>query len=513
MARNETDLTAIAVEKGTEKARDKLCMSKDLGCQIQFQIRNVVFATVLVIGFFLLVTQYLLPLTSFDTKKIWCADTVKLNSLEEIQPKHYDPLSQEMLHEKVDTSLIDVSHGELQVFKPHGLATHLYIEMSAYRGGPREFSVVGLISKPIETHHKPPFVCEWVPNSGGQAVKGRGHKVLPDWNYGKLYTVVVITCYFAEDVGVNGEGGELILHVSYGDQYRQPERIVVLEESKGVYNASIFNPQSFPYDYVYCGSSVYGNISPQRMREWMAYHAKFFGEKSHFILHDSGGFHEDVRRVLEPWVKQGRVTLRNIRQQELYDGYYHNQFLVVNDCLFRSRFMANWTFFFDIDEYMYMNSSKTLANVLNRSSDVTQVTIEQVPVANGVCVADNTTKGKHERKWGFEKLVYRKVLKRGVHYDRKYAVQARHAEAAGIHMSMNMHRGKHVALKRDQIRYYHYHGSINKRNDVCSIFVDPRNATAVLSKYESRLDKTMANIAKDVKSYELHTIGTQPFIV
>lgn len=116
------------------------------------------------------------------------------------------------------------------------------------------------------------------------------------------------------------------------------------------------------------------------------------------------------------------------------------------------------------------------------------------------------------RKWGFEKLVYRKVKKQGVHYDRKYAVQARHAEAAGIHMSMNMRKGKHATLKRDQIRYYHYHGSINKRDDVCSIFVDPKNKTAVLDTYGSRLDKSMAKIANDVKLYELNTIGTQPFI-
>lgn len=396
MAKVENDHTAIQVEKETEKAREKVCTPKDLGCHIKFQVKNVVFTMVLAVAFFLIVTQHLLPLSGFDTK-LWCTETVQLGSLEQIQPKHYDPLSEALLHEKVNTSLIDVSHGEVRVFKPHGLAAHLYIEMSAYRGGPRVFSTVGLTSKPIETHHKPPYACEWVPNSNGQVVKGRANKVLPDWNYGKLYTVVVITCTFAEDVGVSGEGGELILYASYGDRYRQPERIVALVESKGEFNASIFNPQAFPYDYVYCGSSVYGDISPQRMREWMAYHAKFFGEKSHFILHDSGGFHDDVRKVLEPWVKQGRVTLQNIRQQELYDGYYHNQFLVVNDCLFRSRFMANWTFFFDIDEYMYVEPSTTLANVLNKKPDITQVIIEQVPVATGMCVADNTTKGEPER--------------------------------------------------------------------------------------------------------------------
>lgn len=414
MAKIENEQLDIKVDKGTERAREKVFTSKDLGCHIKFQVKNVVCTMVLALGFFLVVTQHLLPLSGFDTKKIWCTETAKLDCVQQadIQPKQYDLLSQELLHEKVNESLINLNNGVVQVFKPHGLATHLYIEMSAYRGGPRVFSIVGLTSKPTETYHKPPFACEWVSNS--KVVKGLARKTLPDWNYGRLYTVVVITCFFAEDVGVRGEGGELILYASYGDQFRQPERIVALVESKGEYNASIFNPQAFPYDYVYCGSPVFGDISPQRIREWMAYHAKFFGEKSHFILYDAGGYHRDVRKVLEPWIKQGRASLHNVRQQEIYDGYYHNQFLVVNDCLFRSRFMANWTFFFDIDEYMYVDPSKTLSSVLNTKpaqgkQEVTQVIIDQVPVVNGMCVADNTTKAEHRRYGILPFLIFSKT--------------------------------------------------------------------------------------------------------
>lgn len=336
MAKIENGHTIIKVEKETEK----VCRSKDLGCHTKFQIKNILCTMVLAMGFFLAATQCL-PLSSFDTK-LWCTETgANLERFEDdVQPNH-PALSDALLHENLNTSSIDLSHGEVRAFKPHGLATHLYIEMRAYRGGPSVFSIVGLTSKPIETHHEPPYACEWVSSSTSQAVKGRTHKVLPDWDYGKLYTVVVITCTFVEDVGVGGEGGELILYASYGDQFRIPERIVALTESKGEYNSSIFNPQGFPYEYVYCGSSVYGDISPQRMREWMAYHAKFFGEKSHFILHDSGGFHDDVRKVIEPWIKQGRVTLQNIRQQELYDGYYHNQvlgdLLLDRNCILISR--------------------------------------------------------------------------------------------------------------------------------------------------------------------------------
>lgn len=518
----EKHQTVIKVENETGRVKDKV-RSKELRCHtaIKFHMRafpdirvNVIYTMVLAIGLCLVVAQFS-PLLGFDPK-VWCAVMAKLEKLGKPEVSHPPQLiSEALFHEKINTSSIDLTHGELRLFKPHGLATHLYIEMSAYRGGPRVFSIVGLASKSLETHHNPPYACEWVSNSTGEVVQGRSHKVLPDWGYGKLYTVVVITCNFAKDVGVDGEDGELILLASYGDQYRQPERIKVLSESKGEYNGSIFNPQNFPYDYVYCGSSVYGNISPQRMREWMAYHARFFGDKAHFILHDSGGFHEDVRKVLEPWIKQGKVTLQNIRQQEIYDGYYHNQFLIVNDCLFRSRFMANWTFFFDVDEYMYVEPTTTLSQVLNENPNITQITIEQVPMAKDICVADNATRGDLKSSWGFEKLVYRKVLKPGLRYDRKYAVQARHAEAAGIHMSMNMLKGQNLYPKGDKIRYYHYHGTINKRGEVCKKFVDAGNKTALQThdNHYHRLEETIAKMAKDVKLYELNTVGTQPFIV
>jgi len=118
-------------------------------------------------------------------------------------------------------------------------------------------------------------------------------------------------------------------------------------------------------------------------------------------------------------------------------------------------------------------------------------------------------------RWGFEKLVYRKVLEKHKHYDRKYVVQARHAEAAGIHMSMNMRRGQNLYPEGDRIRYYHYHGTINKRDEVCDVFVDSRNKTTVQQREGSyhKLDETMAKLATDVKLYELNTVGTQPFIV
>ncbi|KAM2318527.1 hypothetical protein FF1_002087 [Malus domestica] len=82
------------------------------------------------------------------------------------------------------------------------------------------------------------------------------------------------------------------------------------------------------YDYLYCGSSLYGNLSPQRVREWIAYHVRLFGPRSHFVIHDAGGIHEEVLEVLKPWMELRYVTLQDIREQERFDWYYHNQFFL-----------------------------------------------------------------------------------------------------------------------------------------------------------------------------------------
>nr|DAD26057.1 TPA_asm: hypothetical protein HUJ06_027525 [Nelumbo nucifera] len=78
-------------------------------------------------------------------------------------------------------------------------------------------------------------------------------------------------------------------------------------------------------------------------------------------------------------MEKGYVTLQDIREQERFDSYYHNQFLVVNDCLHRYRFMAKWMFFFDGDEYVYVPPKSTIKLVLDSLSDYTQFTTEQMP--------------------------------------------------------------------------------------------------------------------------------------
>ncbi|KAI7755302.1 hypothetical protein M8C21_007102 [Ambrosia artemisiifolia] len=387
--------------------------------------------------------------------------------------------------------------------------------MSAYRGGLNTFAVIGLSSKPLHVFGKPTYLCEWVPDSTGNgsgSVTVSGTKILPDWGYGRVYTVVVINCTFPSPVGIDGShGGRLVLHASTsggGDaNFNLTDTIDVLEEKNGLLNSASnelaeFNkPQK--YDYLYCGSPLYGNLSPQRVREWIAYHVKMFGERSHFVIYDAGGVHSEVMEVLRPWVERGYVTVQDIREQERFDGYYHNQFLVVNDCLHRYRFMTKWMFFFDVDEFIFVPKKSTLKSVMDSLEEFTQFTIEQRTISNKLCYLDDHP-GKIYRKWGIEKLVYRDMMK-GIRRDRKYAIQPRNVFATGVHMSENT-IGKTTHKTEGKIMYYHYHGTISERREPCRQFVNTTEMKVGGKPYV--VDTTMREAAGAVKRFELRMIGS-----
>ncbi|XP_050376118.1 galactan beta-1,4-galactosyltransferase GALS1 [Argentina anserina] len=405
------------------------------------------------------------------------------------------PLKQQKLSKQPDPNK--------RLFQSYGNAAALFVLMGAYRGGPKTFAVVGLASKPIHVYGRPWFKCEWI-STNGSSIRALAYKMLPDWGYGRVYTVVVVNCTFPVNPNQDNSGGKLTVNAYYGDNPRRFEKFTALEEAPSSYNESKFHPP-YDYEYLYCGSSLYGNLSASRIREWMAYHAWFFGPKSHFVFHDAGGVSPEARAVLEPWVKAGRATVQDIRDQAQYDGYYYNQFLVVNDCLHKYRYSANWTFYFDVDEYIYLPDGNTLESVLNEFSDYTQFTIEQNPMSSALCLNDSTQ--DFSRQWGFEKLLFRDS-RTGLRRDRKYAIQAKQAYATGVHMSENV-AGKTLHKTEDRIRYYHYHNSIQVRGEVCRELV-PMSAKNNVTMYNNLpyvFDDKMKKLASTIKEFERKTIG------
>ncbi|KAL8246067.1 hypothetical protein R6Q59_007283 [Mikania micrantha] len=72
----------------------------------------------------------------------------------------------------------------------------------------------------------------------------------------------------------------------------------------------LLEPEPTTNQMQFKSDAIYENLSPQRIREWIAYHMNMFGEKSHFVIHDAGNVHPDVMAVLRPWVEKGYVTVQ-----------------------------------------------------------------------------------------------------------------------------------------------------------------------------------------------------------
>ncbi|KAK9756156.1 hypothetical protein RND81_01G077400 [Saponaria officinalis] len=302
------------------------------------------------------------------------------------------PTATTLLEEVLDNGVVKRS------FNPVGTAAYNFILMSAYRGGPNTFAVMGLSSKSLHVFGHPVYTCEYRSNSN-RVASVRGHKILPDWGYGRVYTTVVINCTFPDDTPAvvdSSTGGRLLVHASvnggFDTEIKTVDTILALDEPPASWTASQFTNSSPKYNYLYCGSPLYGSLSPQRVREWIAFHVRLFGERAHFVIHDAGGVHEAVLEVLKPWMELGYVTLQDIREQERFDAYYHNQFLVVNDCLHRYRFEAKWMFFFDIDEFIYLPGVDSFASVMDSLMEYSMFTIEQIPMSNQLCLVEDARK-------------------------------------------------------------------------------------------------------------------------
>jgi hypothetical protein len=122
---------------------------------------------------------------------------------------------------------------------------------------------------------------------------------------------MVVVCTSSHDVGTNGSGGRLALTASYPNSFRAAERFIKLTDMPGEYNASRYQPP-YPYEITFCSFPLYGNISPQCIREWIACHVYFFGNRTLFTFQDAGGIHDDVYRVLKPWIDLRRVKVENL---------------------------------------------------------------------------------------------------------------------------------------------------------------------------------------------------------
>ncbi|MCO5615072.1 hypothetical protein L7F22_069360 [Adiantum nelumboides] len=408
-------------------------------------------------------------------------------------------------------------------FQAIGSGAALFVKYGAYRGGSNTFAVVGLGAKALYDFGEPEFECYWVPLSAvrsrhnptiQQALriqKGHAYPMLPDMDYGRVYITVVVNCTFAEPVGTAADdrGGQLVLYATHGDgQGKPPVRFVALTENQATDAARLEPP--VPHQFAYCSPPLYGDIHPARMREWLAHHIRLFGPRSHFHLHDAGAMNAEVRAVIEPWSRLGFVSVQNVSEQEKYDGYYHNKFLIMNDCLHRTRFKAHWTFFFDMDEYLYVPPDSSLHSLMTQSyANLSMLQFNQVRMSDYVCQAPQAIDS--DSRWAIEDLLF---ADKDSDYEKKapkYAVQGRAVFATGLHRSeveLGHMQGEQGWAWWPKMRYYHYQSILLKSKDRnCYEYVNYTTPPFSFQDRTLELDTSMVYMASLAKKFEVDQIG------
>ncbi|XP_024366071.1 galactan beta-1,4-galactosyltransferase GALS1 isoform X1 [Physcomitrium patens] len=420
--------------------------------------------------------------------------------------------------------LNDSSYGLPRRFLPMGTATFLFVHFSTYRVAPKSFATIGLGPKALFLYSNPAFFCSWHPaKEAAPVIKTNGTFLQPvptHVSYGKQYTGTAVYCNFDTPIGNDGSGGRLEIQVTHGTQDAsglEDVNFVAKEEGAGEFNASLYQ-EPYQYDHVYCGAPIYGSINAQRIREWIAYHVWFFGERTHFYLYDAGGFDEQVRAVLQPWVKLGVVIIMNIRQEARFNSHYHNQFVILNDCLFRAKSMAKWTWFFDVDEYIHRPAGSNLNEVIKRietenfwGKRLQRVSIKQMSMDYSHCLRGSQP---NSNEWGISKMVYRKTDV-GEYPDRKNFVLSDSCLATGPHepMAMSMPPGAnqthHVTKwEGELLQYYHFHGAIGKaEGEICVDLLDPDVNVTSFNNVTHQFDDALKSLVDDVMAFEHRMIN------
>lgn len=116
-----------------------------------------------------------------------------------------------------------------------------------------------------------------------------------------------------------------------------------------------FNKTTFvKKDNIFSIVSIFKNEAPY-LKEWIEYH-KIVGV-DHFYLYNNNS-EDGFNAVLEPYVKQGIVTLLDWTKNQAQMECYH-------DAIMRFRGESNWLAFIDIDEFIVPNSTSDIKDFLN----------------------------------------------------------------------------------------------------------------------------------------------------
>ena len=105
---------------------------------------------------------------------------------------------------------------------------------------------------------------------------------------------------------------------------------------------------------------MHGKLSAEWILQWITYHHYLAQGRGHFFFYNLGGLAELDKPQFQQFLDAGLLSITDILDPTLtsdYPTWYYHQVLFINDCLHRSRFMAEHVFFIDYDEFVQVLDS------------------------------------------------------------------------------------------------------------------------------------------------------------
>ncbi|KAG0601226.1 hypothetical protein M758_11G094400 [Ceratodon purpureus] len=413
-----------------------------------------------------------------------------------------------------------------RVFQPASLPHYSFVKFSAYRQSLNTFFVTGITSFVARTFDKDKIAhtCEWHPADGGLPMGGKGTKgfaetepsmiyMKSDENHG-TYSPTIINCTFIEKVGADRKGGLLVLRISTGyDRWEPNLPVVAMEEQPGEVDVVMTPPEKLPFKYAFCGAPMHGKVRADWILQWMTYHHYLAEGKGHFFFYNMGGLAEEDKPTFQRFSDAGLLSITDILDPNLasdYPTWYYHQVLLINDCLHRSRFMAERVFFFDYDEFLQIPAPDTLTKFMTRHKDEPWISFGSIYANTHDC--RNAQKGKSEAP--LERMLWRRPspecreklphtnpwLCIGPLGRRKYVVNPRETFAAGVHWALIPETG--LNLLGDEAHMLHYRSAPLPKVQLCAenVTLNGKQEKAVLNAGWIR-DESVSKIYSQAKAF------------
>ena len=98
---------------------------------------------------------------------------------------------------------------------------------------------------------------------------------------------------------------------------------------------------------------MHTHVKADWVKAWMVYHNYLWNGDALFFFYNVGGLKDTDRHLFKDFVDAGLLDITDSAHYEtVYPSWYYFQLLYINDCLQRARFLADYVFFFDFDEFL-----------------------------------------------------------------------------------------------------------------------------------------------------------------